>query len=61
MDPNEALQDAREAHEGFIDAREIEDDEAMEMWANRLATAFGVLDTWLKGGGFLPSGWPGYL
>jgi len=56
MDPNTALQNAREAlarREAAYSDRSTEENSA----ADDLAESFEALDAWLSKGGFLPAEW----
>lgn len=62
MDPNTALEAAREALARFqdinADLNEDSDDAAMRrLAAHDLADAFEALDGWLSHQGFLPNAW----
>lgn len=59
MDPNEALNQAREAVRYLRAQLDSEDpnSSAIEQEATRLSEHFTVLDEWLSKGGFAPSEW----
>jgi hypothetical protein len=54
MDPNAALENARNARNRYANA--TTEDEAINA-ATDLAAAFADLDQWLTRGGFLPEAW----
>lgn len=58
MDPDQALENAREALSAFLTAEDAcgGDDEALEA-ARDLADAFEALDGWLSKDGFPPAAW----
>lgn len=55
MDPNAALEEARELSAQI--QKDFENDKVSEYDANRLAELFQALDGWLSKSGFLPSAW----
>lgn len=57
MDPDKALQDAREALQDYRDAEQRWSELGMANAAEGLAGAFQALDEWLSRGGFLPRDW----
>ena len=57
MDPNAALENAREAARGVIEAIDNGNIQALDVSASNLAEAFQALDTWLLRGGFKPDAW----
>ncbi len=57
MDPNTALQIAREAYAKYVKAAAEMDSETYDIALCDLAEAFDSLDQWLTKGGFLPDSW----
>jgi hypothetical protein len=55
MDPNEALEQARQLAAGILDEWPEGDDQVTP--AISLAEAFQGLDEWLSRGGFKPAAW----
>lgn len=56
VDPNEALKTMREC---MSIACSTDDEEIKEEALTNMMDAFEALDTWITGGGFLPSDWEG--
>ena len=56
MDPNETYRDLIRAWSEFQQYRERAHTDAFYA-AERMADAVEALDTWIRGGGFLPSAW----
>ena len=56
MDPDAALEEARQAADDYQDAESYG---AGEEAASRLIESFRALDVWLTNGGFLPEAWAG--
>ena len=57
MDPDVALEVARESAAGIMAALDSENAAEILMYAEMLAERFQALDEWLTRGGFLPAAW----